>query len=117
MSFQAQSSVVLVSLMVQAELLLIKQTSVVTLSVAGTFKELLTIALSMLIFHDQLTRSTVLGIGISLIGIAGYKYIQIKALLEKKQDVVFEYHAIGDDLAPQDDDWQMTLLPETPRPS
>jgi len=101
--------------MVQAELLMIKQTSVVTLSVAGTFKELLTIALSILIFHDQLTTSTLQGIGISLIGIAGYKYIQIKAILEKKKDVIFEYHAIGDYLDGEDEDWQMTLLPHESR--
>ncbi|SCV71381.1 BQ2448_2969 [Microbotryum intermedium] len=61
-----------------AEFGLIQRTSVVTLSVAGIFKEVAMIFLSMFIFHDQLTPINVSGLIITLFGIALYNYFKYK---------------------------------------
>ncbi|KAI5481797.1 nucleotide-sugar transporter [Pseudohyphozyma bogoriensis] len=55
---------------------LIQRTSVVTLSVAGIFKEVAVIFLSMFIFHDQLTPINVSGLVVTLFGIALYNYLK-----------------------------------------
>ncbi|CAG8593899.1 9395_t:CDS:2 [Ambispora gerdemannii] len=61
-----------------AEFALIKNTSTVTLSVAGISKELLIIGLSVLINHDKLTNINLLGLIISIFGIAAYNYYKIR---------------------------------------
>ncbi|KAM0753224.1 TPT-domain-containing protein [Meredithblackwellia eburnea MCA 4105] len=55
---------------------LIQRTSVVTLSVAGIFKEVAVIFLSMFIFHDQLTPINVSGLCVTIFGIALYNYLK-----------------------------------------
>eukprot|EP00051_Salpingoeca_urceolata_P029966 m.491581 g.491581 ORF g.491581 m.491581 type:complete len:373 (-) comp30349_c0_seq1:147-1265(-) len=60
-----------------SEFLLVSKTSGVTLSVAGIFKELCTIALSVMILPDShLSKLNVAGLSLSLVGIAGYNYIK-----------------------------------------
>jgi solute carrier family 35 protein C2 len=58
-------------LMVNIEFALISTTSVVTFSVAGIFKEIITILAAIAVFGDPFTGNMVVGLGISLIGIAG----------------------------------------------
>lgn len=58
-------------LMVNIEFQLIASTNVVTFSVAGIFKEITTIIVSVMVFDDKLTGRTGLGLFISLVGIAG----------------------------------------------
>ncbi|CAI2171429.1 14822_t:CDS:2 [Funneliformis geosporum] len=60
-----------------AEFALIKNTSTVTLSVAGISKEVVVITLSVLIYHDELTPINLLGLFISITGIIGYNYYKI----------------------------------------
>jgi solute carrier family 35 protein C2 len=72
-------------LMVNIEFALISSTSVVTFSVAGIFKEILTILAAIIVFGDHFTGNMVLGLVISLAGIAGliwfltlgYNYVRI----------------------------------------
>lgn len=47
---------------------LIQRTSVVTLSVAGIFKEVSTIFLGTVVFHDELTPINVSGLCVTLAG-------------------------------------------------
>jgi solute carrier family 35 protein C2 len=58
-------------LMVNIEYALICSTSVVTLSVAGILKEIVTISAAILVFGDRMTHNMIVGLIISLIGIAG----------------------------------------------
>ncbi|ODQ63540.1 TPT-domain-containing protein [Nadsonia fulvescens var. elongata DSM 6958] len=58
--------------MTVAEFALLKRTSVITLSVAGILKEVLTIVYSILVFGDKLTLLNVAGLVITIASIAGY---------------------------------------------
>ncbi|SJX65560.1 related to YMD8-putative nucleotide sugar transporter [Sporisorium reilianum f. sp. reilianum] len=70
-----------------AEFALIKRTSVVTLSVAGIFKEVLTIALASSVFGDELTPINVTGLCITLLGIALYNWLKYR-LITRGADAV-----------------------------
>ncbi|KAJ3072126.1 hypothetical protein HDU98_004182, partial [Podochytrium sp. JEL0797] len=73
-------------LMVMAEFQLISVTNVVTFSVAGVFKEVLTIAVSLMVFRDgEFTALKGLGLVISLVGIGIYNYVRIVAIREEKE--------------------------------
>jgi solute carrier family 35 protein C2 len=65
---------VLAFVMVNIEYALICSTSVVTLSVAGIMKEIVTISAAILVFGDKMTHNLLLGLVVSLIGIAGITY-------------------------------------------
>ncbi|KAJ1648810.1 hypothetical protein IWQ61_009902, partial [Dispira simplex] len=71
---------VLATLMVLAEFQLISRTSVVTLSVAGIFKEVVTIIFATLTFKDKLTTINLLGLSVTLFGIGLYKWIKIRQM-------------------------------------
>jgi hypothetical protein len=51
---------------------------VVTLSVAGICKEVLTIVLSTLVFHDELTPINISGLCVTIFGIALYNYLKYR---------------------------------------
>ncbi|OAV91830.1 hypothetical protein PTTG_27863 [Puccinia triticina 1-1 BBBD Race 1] len=74
---------VLAYLMTVSEYFLIQRTSVVTLSIAGVFKEVGTIFLSTIIFHDVMTPLNISGLGITLFGIALYNVLKYKQSLKK----------------------------------
>lgn len=59
---------------------LIQRTSVVTLSVAGILKEILTVLIASSIFDDRLTPVNITGLCIAISGIAAYNYIKYKGL-------------------------------------
>lgn len=69
--------------MTTSEFALIQRTSVVTLSVAGIFKEVSTIFLSTLIFHDELTPINISGLCVALTGIAMYNYLKYRQSLSE----------------------------------
>jgi solute carrier family 35, member C2 len=71
-------------LMLIAEFLLISDTSVVTFSVAGIFKEILTIVLSAVLFGDTFTSLNIIGLCISLAGLAMYNYMRVKKMIADK---------------------------------
>ncbi|KAN0062922.1 hypothetical protein ACQY0O_004743 [Thecaphora frezii] len=63
-----------------SEFALIQRTSVVTLSVAGIFKEVLTIMIASIVFGDELTPINVTGLCITLLGIGLYNYLKYRLI-------------------------------------
>ena len=59
------------------ELRVVQLASGLTLSIAGVFKEVLTISASVVLLGDQLTPFKVAGLGICVLGIAGYQYLKL----------------------------------------
>lgn len=67
-------------LMIASEFALLQRTSVVTLSIAGIFKEVLTISAASVIFEDQLTMINFVGLLVTLAAIIAYNYIKISKM-------------------------------------
>ncbi|KAK6340532.1 Triose-phosphate Transporter [Orbilia brochopaga] len=66
--------------MTASEFALLRRTSVVTLSICGIFKEVVTISASATIFHDILTPINIGGLLITILSIASYNYIKISKM-------------------------------------
>ncbi|GJJ78029.1 solute carrier family 35, member C2 [Entomortierella parvispora] len=66
--------------MVLAEFNLIARTSVVSLSVLGIIKEVITIVVSSLVFHDHLTVVNILGLFVTLTGIGFYHFMKLREM-------------------------------------
>ena len=64
-------------LMTASEFALLQRTSVVTLSICGIFKEVVTITAAGLVFHDPLTPINISGLLVTILSIAAYNYIKI----------------------------------------
>lgn len=80
-------------LMVAAEFALLKRTSVVTLSVCGIFKEVLTISAAGIVFGDNLTPINISGLLITILSIALYNYLKYSKMrreAEKKAQQMLE---------------------------
>ncbi|KAF9958598.1 Triose-phosphate Transporter [Mortierella alpina] len=69
--------------MVLAEFNLIARTSVVTLSVLGIIKEVVTIVVSSLVFHDHLSLVNILGLFVTLTGIGFYHFMKLREMKAK----------------------------------
>lgn len=62
---------------------IIQRSGIVPLSVAGIFKEVTTIAISSWVFGDELTHLNMVGVAVTVIGIATYSYHKYqKSVLE-----------------------------------
>ncbi|KAL7927404.1 TPT domain-containing protein [Trichoderma austrokoningii] len=72
-------------LMTASEFALLQRTSVVTLSIAGIFKEVVTISAASLIFKDQLTLINFVGLITTMLAIVAYNYIKITKMREDAQ--------------------------------
>ncbi|KAG0209413.1 Triose-phosphate Transporter [Mortierella sp. NVP41] len=70
-------------MMVLAEFNLIARTSVVTLSVLGIVKEVMTVVISSMVFHDQLTLINILGLFVTLTGIGFYHFMKLRQMKSK----------------------------------
>ena len=70
-------------LMTSAEFALLKRTSVVTLSVCGIFKEVITITAGTFIFDDTLTTINVSGLLVTISAIGAYNWIRMKKMKRK----------------------------------
>lgn len=64
-------------LMTASEFALLQRTSVVTLSICGIFKEVVTITAAGLAFHDPLTPINISGLLVTIASIGAYNYIKI----------------------------------------
>lgn len=64
-----------------SEYTLIQRTSVVTLSVAGIFKEVLTVIVASTLFGDELTPINVTGLCITLVGIGLYNWLRYRVVM------------------------------------
>jgi solute carrier family 35 protein C2 len=78
-------------MMVAAEFALLKRTSVVTLSVCGIFKEVLTISAAGIVFGDDLSPVNVSGLVVTIASIAAYNYLKWSKM---KQDAIQGAHEI-----------------------
>tara|TARA_R110002003_G_scaffold104_30_gene8466 strand:+ start:21074 stop:21916 length:843 start_codon:yes stop_codon:yes gene_type:complete len=74
---------VLAFLMTASEFALLKRTSVVTLSICGIFKEVVTIGTANLVFDDPLTPINISGLVVTIGSIAAYNYMKIKKMREE----------------------------------
>lgn len=66
--------------MISSEFALLKRSSVVTLSICGIFKEVITISAAGVVFHDRLTVVNVVGLVITISSIATYNYMKISTM-------------------------------------
>ncbi|KAK5119188.1 hypothetical protein LTR85_007802 [Meristemomyces frigidus] len=81
-------------LMVAAEFALLKRTSVVTLSVCGIFKEVLTISVAGIVFGDELSPINISGLVVTILSIAAYNYVKYSKM---QKDARQEAHEILED--------------------
>ena len=70
-------------LMTSSEFALLKRTSVVTLSICGIFKEVVTISAANIVFDDHLTPINISGLLITIGSIGAYNYIKIKKMRDE----------------------------------
>ncbi|KAH7163311.1 triose-phosphate transporter family-domain-containing protein [Dactylonectria estremocensis] len=84
--------------MTASEFALLQRTSVVTLSIAGIFKEVVTISAASLVFHDTLTVVNFIGLLTTLAAIVAYNYIKITKMRQEAQDHVHDRHVGADDI-------------------
>ncbi|KAH6685312.1 solute carrier family 35 member C2 [Plectosphaerella plurivora] len=79
-------------LMTASEFALLQRTSVVTLSIAGIFKEVVTISAAALVFEDRLTPVNAIGLVTTMLAIVAYNYIKITQMRSEAQEDVQRGH-------------------------
>jgi solute carrier family 35 protein C2 len=72
-------------LMTASEFALLQRSSVVTLSIAGIFKEVVTIIVAALVFDDKLTPINISGLLVTLVAITAYNYIKLSKMRDEAQ--------------------------------
>jgi solute carrier family 35 protein C2 len=83
---------VIAFLMTASEFALLQRTSVVTLSIAGIFKEAVTISAAAIVFGDTMTPINIVGLLITLAAIATYNWIKINKMRSEAQTDVHRGH-------------------------
>ena len=73
-------------LMVASEFALLQRSSVVTLSVAGIFKEIMTISAATIIFGDPLTPVNISGLVVTIVSIGWYNWWKIQKMRAETLD-------------------------------
>lgn len=86
-------------LMTACEFALLQRTSVVTLSIAGIFKEVVTISTATLVFDDKLTLINISGLFVTIGAICAYNWIKISKMREDAQSDVRGRHHVDADLS------------------
>lgn len=81
---------VLAFCMTSSEFALLQRTSVVTLSICGIFKEVVTISAAGIAFHDPLTPINVSGLLVTIASIAAYNYIKIMKMRREAREKLSE---------------------------
>lgn len=77
-------------LMTACEYALLQRTSVVTLSIAGIFKEVVTISTATLVFDDKLTPINISGLFVTIGAICAYNWIKISKMRQEAQNDVHQ---------------------------
>ncbi|EME42399.1 hypothetical protein DOTSEDRAFT_54772 [Dothistroma septosporum NZE10] len=85
---------ILAFMMVAAEFALLQRSSVVTLSVCGIFKEVLTISAASLTFGDELSPINISGLVVTITSIAAYNWVKYDKM---KRDAKSEAHQVIED--------------------
>jgi solute carrier family 35 protein C2 len=88
---------VIAFLMTASEFALLQRTSVVTLSIAGIFKEAVTISAAALVFGDTMTVINIVGLAVTLAAIATYNWIKINKMRSEAQTDVHRGHLAAED--------------------
>ncbi|KAI6349076.1 hypothetical protein MCOR25_010720 [Pyricularia grisea] len=103
--------------MTVSEFALLQRTSVVTLSIAGIFKEVVTITAASLVFGDTLTIINISGLVVTIGAIGAYNYIKITRMREDARATVHGNHGAGGEgagvnsaSASEDEEEDATLL-------
>jgi solute carrier family 35 protein C2 len=92
-------------LMTASEFALLQRTSVVTLSIAGIFKEVVTISAAGIVFHDTLTPINVSGLFVTIGAIASYNYIKITKMRAEARDKLQNRDDDISDVSDDDENW------------
>lgn len=87
---------VLAFCMISSEFALLQRSSVVTLSICGIFKEVVTITAAGVIFHDKLTVVNVTGLVVTIGSIATYNYMKISKMRAEAQNNNWDSHPNSD---------------------
>lgn len=85
-------------MMTASEFALLKRTSVVTLSIAGIFKEVVTISAAAVVFDDRLTFINFVGLVTTMIAIGAYNWFKIAKMRREARESAHE-RAFGDGFA------------------
>jgi solute carrier family 35, member C2 len=80
-------------LMTASEFALLQRSSVVTLSIAGIFKEVVTISAAALVFDDRLTPVNLTGLLVTIAAIAAYNYIKFTKMRNDAQVEAHKNHS------------------------
>lgn len=81
--------------MIASEFTLLQRTNVVTLSICGIFKEVVTISAAGIVFHDELSVVNVTGLLVTIASIASYNYLKITKMRREARERLAKSH--GDD--------------------
>lgn len=92
-------------LMTASEFALLQRTSVVTLSIAGIFKEVVTISAAAIVFGDVLTPINISGLFVTIGAIAAYNWIKITKMREDALRDVVEQHIKEEESDGEEEDW------------
>eukprot|EP00126_Sphaerothecum_destruens_P015623 Sdes_comp9655_c0_seq1m1151 len=95
-------------IMIHMEFLLVRETSSVSMSVLGICKEILTIFISVVFFHEHLSRFNFLGLLLSIFGLVLYnifKYFQTLESHSQRKEIELIYIPIEDSQSDSDSDW------------
>ena len=85
-------------MMTASEFALLQRTSVVTLSICGIFKEVVTIAVAGIVFKDPLTPINITGLCVTIGSIGAYNYIKITKMKEDaRKEVTMEPKSTNDE--------------------
>lgn len=83
--------------MIASEFTLLQRTSVVTLSICGIFKEVVTISAAGIVFNDELSLVNIIGLVVTIVCIASYNYLKITNMrrealekLRKRDDGIYD---------------------------
>ncbi|KYK55518.1 nucleotide-sugar transporter [Drechmeria coniospora] len=86
--------------MTASEFALLQRTSVVTLSIAGIFKEVVTISAASVVFGDKLTLVNFFGLITTMAAIVAYNYVKISKMREEAVQTVHGCHVAASPASP-----------------
>ena len=98
--------------MTASEFALLQRTSVVTLSICGIFKEVVTISAAGIVFYDPLTPINISGLLITIASIAAYNYIKITKMRQDQRVEAENRQKAheGDDMTDEDAEEEEPML-------
>lgn len=87
-------------LMTASEFALLKRTSVVTLSIAGIFKEVVTISAAAVVFEDRLTFINFIGLATTMVAIMAYNWFKISKMRSEARAGAHKSHFESESSSP-----------------